>query len=74
MTANEKGGRGGEREGGAGRGRRERPRPRPEAPGDAGRARACDMTLVDPWGALLEQLLEVPEEDTGADEKAPKRK
>ena len=73
MTADEKGGRGGEREGGAGRGRRERPRPRPEAPGDAGRARARDMTLVDPWGALLERLLEPPEEDAGADEKARER-
>ena len=75
MTADEKGGRGGEREGGAGRGRRERPRsrPRPEAPGDAGRARARDMTLVDPWGALLERLLEAPKEDARADEKARKR-
>ena len=74
VTANKKGGRGGEREGCPGRGGRERPRPGPEAPENAGRARARGMTLVDPWGALLERLLEVPEEETGADEKAPKRK
>jgi hypothetical protein len=32
------------------------------------------MVMVDPWGALLERLMEVPEEDTGADRKAPERR
>ena len=70
MAAKRQGRRGGERERGAGRGRRECPGS--DAPKDPGRGR--DMVMVDPWGALLEQLLEVPEEGTGTGEEAPKRK
>ena len=50
-----------ERREGEGRGRRGRPdgREAPETPEGADRAR--DMVMVDPWGALLAGLLEVPE-------------
>jgi hypothetical protein len=33
--------------------------------------RARDMVMLDPWGALLEQLLKVPEHDTSSNGKAP---
>ena len=73
-----KGGGAGEPRGGAGRARRVRPgRGTPEAPDapevPAGIARARDMVMVDPWGALLAGLLEMPEEDAGAGEKVPGR-
>jgi hypothetical protein len=41
--------------------------PTREAPAGADRARG--MVMVDPWGALLAGLLEMPEEDAGAGEK-----
>ncbi len=63
---------------GGGRARRGRPEREtleaPDAPGvPAGVARARDMVMVDPWGALLAGLLEAPEEDAGAGEKMPGR-
>ncbi len=58
-----------ERREGAGRGRRGRPlggRGAPEAPETPGGVdRARDMVMVDPWGALLAGLLEVPEGEEG---------
>ena len=76
--ATRKGGGAGEPRGGGGRARRVRPgRETLEAP-DApevptGVARARDMVMVDPWGALLERLMEAPEEDAGAGGKVPGR-
>ncbi len=63
---------------GGGRARRGRPEREtleaPDAPGvPAGVARARDMVMIDPWGAMLERLMETPEEDAGADQKAPER-
>jgi hypothetical protein len=66
--ATRKGGGADEPRGGGQRARRGRPgRETLDAPGapevPAGADRARDMVMVDPWGALLEGLMEPPEED-----------
>ena len=66
-VAAKKSGSTGERQRSVGPGGRGRPgRGAAEAPRDAGREPR--MVEFDPWGALLEQLLDVPEEVKGADE------
>ena len=69
MTA-EKEGRPARRKGGATRAKRE-----PLEPGSLKEGSGQDrgMAIVDPWGALLEQLLEQPAEDGGTDRRDGKR-
>ncbi len=69
MTA-EKEGQPGRRKGSAGRAKREPPEPGSQE----GSGQDRGMAIVDPWGALLEQLLEVPAEDGTANEHGGKRK
>ncbi len=60
------------REGNTGRARRGRPEGRGEASARQGRGPA--LVDIDPWGALLESLLEEPAEPNSAPRRGGKRK